>query len=131
MPLSFDSALGIHAKALDVRAKRIELLAANIANSDTPGFKARDIDFRSVLSSANNQARTGLQQTNTRHLSPTGDSSSFTILYRVPNHSSLDGNTVDAQLEKAAFSENALRYQASLTFLGRKFKGLVGALKGE
>ncbi len=131
MPLSFDSALGIHAKALDVRAKRTELLASNIANSDTPGFKARDIDFRSALSNASSQSKTGLQQTNARHLSASGGSTSFTTLYRVPNHSSLDGNTVDAQLEKAAFSENALRYQASLTFLDRKFKGLVGALKGE
>ncbi len=131
MPLSFDSALGIHAKALDVRAKRTELLASNIANSDTPGFKARDIDFRSALSSASSHSRKGLQQTHARHLSLSGDSSNLTTLYRVPNHSSLDGNTVDAQLEKSAFSENALRYQASLTFLDRKFKGLIGALKGE
>ncbi|WP_457671607.1 flagellar basal body rod protein FlgB [Thiolapillus sp.] len=131
MPLSFDSALGIHAKALDVRAKRTELLASNIANADTPGFKARDIDFRSVLSRTSSGSSKGLQQTHARHLAVSGDSTSLTTLYRVPNHSSLDGNTVDAQLEKSAFSENALRYQASLTFLDRKFKGLIGALKGE
>lgn len=131
MPLSFDSALGIHAKAVDVRAQRTELLASNIANADTPGFKARDIDFKAALSNANSRLKTGLTRTHANHLPQSGDSFRSTLLYRVPNQASLDGNTVDGQLEKAAFAENALRYQASLTFLGRKFKGLVGALKGE
>jgi flagellar basal-body rod protein FlgB len=132
MSLSFDSALGIHAKALEVRGKRTELLASNIANADTPGYKARDIDFRAVLSSANTQVHSGMRGTNERHIvAAADDSASNPLLYRVPLHPSLDGNTVDGQLEKAEFSENALRYQASLTFLDRKFKGLIGALKGE
>ena len=131
MPISFDSALGIHVKALDVRAKRTELLASNIANSDTPDYKARDIDFRAVLSTADNHLNAGLKRSNARHLSLSNDAESPSLLYRVPNHASLDGNTVDGQLEKAAFADNALRYQASLTFLDQKFKGLVGALKGE
>lgn len=131
MPLSFDSALGIHAKALEVRGKRTELLASNIANADTPGYKARDIDFRVALSHAGTQTATGMRRTNERHMG-TGDGvGSNPLLYRVPLHPSLDGNTVDGQLEKSAFAENALRYQASLTFLDRKFKGLIGALKGE
>jgi len=131
MPLSFDSALGIHAKALEVRGQRTELLASNIANADTPGYKARDIDFRAALSSAGGQIRTGMRGTNERHIVTGNDAGSTSLLYRVPLHPSLDGNTVDGQLEKAAFAENALRYQASLTFLDRKFKGLISALKGE
>ncbi|WP_456408037.1 flagellar basal body rod protein FlgB [Thiolapillus sp.] len=131
MPLSFDSALGIHVKALNVRTQRTELLASNIANADTPGFKARDIDFKTALSGANSHLSSGLQRTHENHLSASAGSFGATTLYRVPNEASLDGNTVDGQLEKAAFAENAVRHQASLTFLDRKFKGLIGALKGE
>lgn len=131
MPLSFDSALGIHIKALNLRAQRTELLASNIANTDTPGFKARDIDFRAVLSKAGSRLQPGLQRTHTDHRPLSGGSLSATTLYRVPSQSSLDGNTVDAQLEKSAFAENAVRHQASLTFLDHKFKGLIEALKGE
>ena len=131
MPLSFDSALGIHVKALEVRGKRTELLASNIANADTPGYKARDIDFRTVLSNAGSQIRSGMRSTDERHIVAGNDIGTTSLLYRVPLHPSLDGNTVDGQLEKAAFAENALRYQASLTFLDRKFKGLISALKGE
>jgi len=131
MPISFDSALGIHARALMVRSRRNELLASNIANADTPGYKARDIDFRAILDSAGNPA--GLRTTHQNHLSLSGESgiAGAELLYRVPNQPSLDGNTVDPDLEKAAFAENALRYNASLTFLDRKFKGLILALKGE
>ncbi len=131
MPISFDSALGIHARALMVRSRRNELLASNIANADTPGYQARDIDFRAILDSAGNPA--GLRTTHQNHLSLSGESgiAGAELLYRVPNQPSLDGNTVDPDLEKAAFAENALRYNASLTFLDRKFKGLILALKGE
>ncbi|WP_456447042.1 flagellar basal body rod protein FlgB [Thiolapillus sp.] len=131
MPLSFDSALGIHAKALQVRGKRTQILASNIANADTPGFKARDIDYRAVLSHAGTDRRVGMRGTDERHIVSGNDIPAASLLYRVPLHPSLDGNTVDGQMEKAAFAENALRYQASLTFLDRKFKGLIGALKGE
>ena len=150
MPISFDSALGIHDKALIIRSRRAELLASNLANADTPGYKARDIDFRSALNatmqtasghastSASMSARTaGLTLTNKNHIAmPAEDRVSISdpamqTLYRVPNHASLDGNTVDSQMEKSAFAENALRYQASLTFLNSKFKGMIAALKGE
>jgi len=131
MPLSFDSALGIHAQALELRARRNELLAANIANADTPGYKARDLDFRAVLRRAGDSGGP-LKTTDPRHFRHAplpGEAGE--PLYRVPNQSSLDGNTVDPDLEKAAFAENALRYDASFTFLDRKFRGLMQALKGE
>lgn len=130
MPISFDSALGVHQKALAIRAQRTELLASNIANADTPGFKARDIDFKSALENVQAQTTGTMKRTHANHIQASSTSISET-LYRVPNQPSLDGNTVDEQLEKSAFAENALRYQASLDFLGRKFKGMIAAIKGE
>ena len=134
MPISFDSALGIHDKAINMRSQRAELLASNIANSDTPGYKARDIDFKSALANVqatNSNMSNRLQVTNSNHIQTTSMSGATEIQYRTPNQPSLDGNTVDTQLEKAAFAENAMRYEASLTFLSGKFKGLMTALKGE
>ena len=134
MPISFDSALGIHDKALMVRSQRAELLASNIANSDTPGFKARDIDFRAALQNAQaskSNAGHGLQVTHNNHIQTASTSAGTETMYRTPNQPALDGNTVDTQLEKAAFAENAMRYEASLTFLTGKFKGMITALKGE
>lgn len=135
MPITFDSALGIHDKALLVRSQRAELLASNLANSDTPGYKARDIDFKSVLENAqaakSQIGGNNLQLTHNKHIQISSAAVGAETLYRVPNQPSLDGNTVDAQLEKAAFADNAMRYQASLTFLDGKFKGLIAALKGE
>jgi len=131
MPISFDSALGIHQQALAIRSQRAEILASNIANADTPGYKARDIDFKATLANIGNDAGSSLTRTNAKHIQISTSASSPEILYRTPNQSSLDGNTVDGQLEKSAFAENALRYQASLTFLGGKFKGMLAAIKGE
>ena len=139
MPISFDSALGIHQQALALRSSRAEILASNIANADTPGYKARDIDFKSQLQSiqaqsAQSQSSLSLAQSNSKHIpidSASAMNSRSEILYRVPHQPSLDGNTVNEQVEKSAFAENAMRYQASLTFLDGKFKGLMAAIKGE
>ncbi len=131
MPISFDSALGIHQKALAFRSQRAEILASNIANADTPGYKARDIDFKSAMASADMQSTGSLARTNSKHIQISNTENTPEVLYRTPNQSSLDGNTVDGLLEKSAFAENALRYQASLTFLGNKFKGMMAAIKGE
>ena len=131
MPISFDSALGNHDKALLVRSRRAELLASNIANGDTPGYKARDIDFRAALANIQAQNNHGLKLTHSQHLPSSSNIAGMDVMCRIPNQSSLDGNTVDSQMEKSAFAENALRYQASLTFLDMKFKGLIAALKGE
>ncbi len=131
MPISFDSALGSHDKALLVRSRRAELLASNIANSDTPGYKARDIDFKSALANVQQPNSQNLNVTHRNHIQPASQLAGLDVMYRIPNQSSLDGNTVDAQLEKSAFAENALRYEASLSFLDMKFKGLKAALKGE
>ena len=131
MPISFDSALGIHDKTLALRSKRAEMLASNIANADTPGYKARDIDFASALKNVTESSGTTLTTTDAGHIRSATVGASSETMYRIPNQSSRDGNTVDAQLEKSAFADNALRYQASLSFLDGKFRGLIAALKGE
>lgn len=135
MSISFDRALGIHEQALGFRAQRAEVLANNIANADTPHYKARDLDFASVLAeqsgkSARDQA--GLNRTNSRHIPaegfPVGDAG---LAYRTPMQPSIDQNTVDLQIEQSNYAENAVHFQASFTLLNSKLKGLVSALRGE
>ena len=135
MPNPIDKLFGLHAQALTLRAGRSELLATNLANSDTPNYKARDIDFRSALQSAQGvqgQAPIQLAKSNGMHISQQGDANfNNAIRYRIPTHPSLDGNTVDADREKSAFTENAVRYQISLSFLSKKISGMISTLRGE
>ena len=135
MSISFDSALGIHERALGFRAQRAEVLASNIANADTPNYKARDLDFAAVLAeqSANTQrGAAGLARTNNRHIAAEGVAmGSASLAYRIPSHPSIDQNTVDVQVEQSTYAENAVNFQASFTFLNSKFKGLVSALRGD
>ncbi len=135
MSISFDKALGIHEKALSFRAQRAEVLANNIANADTPHYKARDLEFSSVLATQmepSKGATFSLNRTQGRHIDGEGVSFSEAALqYRTPHHPSIDGNTVDAQIEQASYAQNAVDFQASFTFLSSKFKGLMSALRGE
>ena len=135
MSISFDKALGIHEKALDFRAQRAEVLANNIANADTPNYKARDMDFSSVLaaeSEKQQRGRVALDRTTSRHIEADGLALSDEALkYRTPLQPSIDQNTVDAQIEQSNYTENAIGFQASFTLLNSKFKGLVSALRGE
>jgi len=130
MGINLDKVLGVHEQALYLRSKRTSILASNIANADTPNYKAKDLDFRSILSQSQQAASLPLTHNNPRHISPAQNSFASELQYRNPYQASLDGNTVDPQLEKAAFSENAVRYQATLRFIGGKFKGLLTAIKG-
>ena len=132
MALNFNAALGIHAQALTIRGQRAEVLANNIANADTPGYQSRDMDFRALLKQAKSGQGVNLTRTNGRHYSTahalqTGAS----LQYRTPMQPSIDGNTVDMQMEQAEYAENALAFQTSFTFLNRKFTGLMKAIKGE
>ncbi|OUM06431.1 flagellar basal body rod protein FlgB [Pseudomonas syringae] len=135
MSISFDKALGIHEKALNFRAQRAEVLANNISNADTPNFKARDLEFSSVLAAETDKAQNGhfaLNKTNSRHIEAEGmGNDDGTLMYRTPSQPSLDQNTVDSQVEQASYTENAMSFQASFTLLNSKFKGLVAALRGE
>lgn len=131
MPNFIDKAIGNMPEHLSVYGKRSSLLASNIANANTPGYKARDIDFKAALSKAGGD-QIALRTTRGNHISATDSGMSGPeILYRTPLQPSLDGNTVDSQQEKARFTENAIRYQSTLTFLGGRFSGLKLAIKGE
>jgi flagellar basal-body rod protein FlgB len=135
MPLNLDQYVSVHAAALDVRARRGELIANNLANADTPGFRARDLDFRQAMARAAGAQTSGVALATTRpgHIgagTPAEAHANPDLKYRTPLAPALDGNTVDAQIEQAAFAENAVRYQATLTFLNSKFRGLLTAILG-
>lgn len=129
MTISFSNALGIHEQALGVRVKRAEVLANNLVNADTPGFKARDIDFKKILGAAR-EDQLEMSQTNSMHINPESPGEDR-LLYRNPTQPAIDGNTVDSQLETANYMKNAMDYQASFQFLNGKFKGLSNAIKGD
>lgn len=134
MPLNLDTYLGVHSAALKLGSQRTQLLATNLANADTPNYQARDFDFKTALAQATNSAGTvQLASTNAGHISTVDSATGATtqLKYRVPLAPSLDGNTVDTQLEQAAFAENTVRYQASLSFLSAKFRGLMTAITGQ
>jgi flagellar basal-body rod protein FlgB len=135
MSINFDNALGIHEKALSFRGQRAEVLANNIANADTPNYKARDLDFASVLAAQTQgdaSDRVSLQRTNSQHIPMDSVTlSDAALAYRIPSAPSLDQNTVDMQTEQASYAENAVQFQASFTLLNSKFKGLISALRGE
>jgi len=130
MAINFDNALGIHPQALALREKRSEVLASNLANADTPGYKARDLDFQAVLKKAMPQSN-ALERTQEGHFSPNDRLLGATMMFRNPNQPSLDGNTVESHIEQAKYSENAVQYQASLRFINGRFNGLMTALRGE
>lgn len=131
MAINFEQALGLHAEALALREKRGELLASNLANADTPQYKARDLDFKTVLQQSQTGLSVSMEQTQPGHLSPQRQILGATVTFRTPQHASLDGNTVEAQIEQAEYAENAVQYQASLRFINGKFAGLMTAIKGE
>jgi flagellar basal-body rod protein FlgB len=128
--MKLDDVFGIHEEALRVRARRSEVLASNLANADTPGYKARDFDFQAMLrKEIQNPVR--LASTHAGHIrNDQGIVASTQMAYRIPQQASLDGNTVEAEREQTEFSANAMRYQASLRFLDGRIKGLLTAIKG-
>ncbi|MEI6415905.1 MAG: flagellar basal body rod protein FlgB [Pseudomonadota bacterium] len=129
--MKLENAFGVHAQALLLRERRAEVLAANLANADTPGYKARDFDFEKILKQEYGPPLR-LSQTAEAHIQPeAGLVPPSQMDYRVPNQASLDGNTVDPQIEYTNFSSNNQAYQASLNFLNGKIRTLRTALKGQ
>ena len=127
--ISFGNALGVHERALLLRTERATVLANNLANVDTPGFKARDFDFAAALRSASAEQGLGIAKTHARHLGDNGPGVISTELqYRIPLQPSVDGNTVDSQLETAAFARNAMDFAASFRLLNGRLGGLSKAL---
>lgn len=124
--------LGIHESALYMQSRRAELLASNLANVDTPGYKARDIDFRQAMqAAAGEDGAAHLNKTNSFHMLPDDETGGLDVLYRQPYQASLDGNSVEHQVELAAYSDNAMRYLASLRILNNKLNTLRTAIKGQ
>ena len=127
-----DNYFGIHAQALSIWSRRAELLASNIANADTPNYKAQDLNFKSVLAQTETDSATGMTKTNAAHINQMSVAGlNLTTQYRVPLQPSLDGNTVDSQIEHSLFSENSVRHQISMHFLSNRISGLIKTLREE
>lgn len=134
MPQSLDNIFGVYEKALMTRSKRAEVIANNLANVDTPGYQARDLDFKKIL---RNEVQgqplvKDMSVTSRSHVNQLLEPSSIDgIKYRTRMQTSLDGNSVDAYIEKAEYADNALRLQASFTFLNGRVKAIKDALRGD
>ncbi|ARS54084.1 flagellar basal body rod protein FlgB [Kushneria konosiri] len=134
-----NASLNFMQQSLNLRAERQEVLSANIANADTPGYKARDFDFRAELDRAVNQGRAegqsglSLSMTSNRHIpaQANGSVGGIDMLYRNPTQPSLDGNTVDMDMERVNFADNAVHYQADVQFLTSRLQGLKNAMQRE
>ncbi len=129
-----DAALNFNREALNLRAQRQEVLASNIAHADTPNYKARDFDFSSRLTEAVERGRASqsmnMSVTSSRHIRAQAQAMpDQNLLYRVPTQSSIDGNTVEMDVERINFADNALRYESNLTVIGSKIKTLLSAVQ--
>ncbi len=137
-------AIDFQGKALQLRADRQQVLAANIANADTPDFKARDVDFRKALEQATGEragrgfqlstAAGGVARTHDGHLPGLGSASGAhgaAREYTNPSQASIDGNTVDLNRERANFADNAIRYEATLRFINGRVRTMLTAIRGE
>ena len=133
-----DAAFSFSEQALALRAQRQQLLASNIANANTPNFRARDIDFTAALKAATGAAQakgtvaSTLTQTSAGHLAGSASAAggAATPQYRVPTQPSIDGNTVEMDVERAQFADNAVRYEANLNVISAQIKTMLAALQG-
>jgi flagellar basal-body rod protein FlgB len=125
-----EGSLGLHEQALGLRSRRLEVLARNIANADTPHYKAQDLDFRHVLSRQVDEP-SAMSATHPRHF-PVGDTAGADGLrFRIPFNTSMDGNTVELSVEQAHYGKAASDYQATLSFLENRVSGIRKALRGD
>lgn len=130
MAISFEKAFGIHPHSLRVRAENAEVIASNIANADTPGYKAKGMDFQAAMAQAASKQKAAMSRTHEKHFDIKSEVNNGTD-YRVPNQPDTgDGNTVDVQMERNLYLENSMHYQASLQFMNSKIRGLKKALSG-
>ncbi|MFQ3594518.1 MAG: flagellar basal body rod protein FlgB [Sphingomonadaceae bacterium] len=124
-----DRFFGVQGQALALSSKRMQVLASNIANAATPGFRARDLDFAAVLQDRRDTLP--MRRTAAMHLDPGAPPAEAPLRYRLPVQGSLDGNTVELATEQVQFAETALRYRATLAFLDGRIATVKAALKGE
>lgn len=130
MAISLDKLMSFPQKALQIRTQRMEVIAGNLANANTPGYKARDINFQDAMKSAQHSGDQKLTRTHENHIQGHMQGSG-NIEFRIPNQPDTgDGNTVDVQIERNNFLDNGLRYQAGMEFLNGKIKGMKKAISG-
>ncbi|WP_017446321.1 flagellar basal body rod protein FlgB [Gayadomonas joobiniege] len=130
MAISLDSYMGVQSRAIQLRTERSEILASNIANADTPGYKARDFDFKTAMAGASRHYTNALERTSDKHIAGQSQINDG-LSYRVPTQADTgDGNTVELQAERNEFLQNQLRYNASVQFLTDKITGLKKAITG-
>ncbi len=133
MVSKIDQFMGFHEAALSIRGQRQQMLASNIANADTPNYKARDIDFSAAMTHALNRSAgvaTELTKTDGLHLNMQGSIEGSSPMYRSSIQGSVDGNTVDMDVERNQFADNAIRYEASLTILNMQIRNILSAIQG-
>ncbi|MEY8877617.1 MAG: flagellar basal body rod protein FlgB [Leptothrix sp. (in: b-proteobacteria)] len=126
--------LNFQAEALTLRSERQRLIASNIANAETPGYVARDLDFSSALRQAVGEQSAGgtLATTHARHLAiPGGATAERNLLYATSSQANLDNNTVDMDRERASFADNAIKYESTLRFINGQVSTLMSAIKGQ
>jgi flagellar basal-body rod protein FlgB len=129
-----DEYMRFNEAALNIRSNRQQVLASNIANADTPNYKARDIDFSSALANAVQGAKGGMTTTAPNHMAQAKDGATMPdgtpLLYRNAAQGSVDGNTVDMDVERNQFADNALRYEAGITMINHQIRGMLAAIQG-
>ena len=130
------SSLDFHGQALTLRSERQRLIASNIANADTPGYVARDIDFAKALSAATSgQVSRGLAASQPGHRGATGVSANgladSDLIYAMPGQTSIDGNSVDMDRERASFADNSVKYEATLRFINSSVRTTLSAITGQ
>jgi flagellar basal-body rod protein FlgB len=130
MAISFDKGFELHAKGMQLRAQRAEVIASNIANADTPGYKAKGMDFHKAMQQATSQQQMGMNKTNAKHFDVRTEITN-NIDFRTPDQPDTgDGNTVDVQVERNLYLENSMEYQAGVQFLSGKIKALKNVISG-
>ena len=129
MAINFDKGFELHAKGMQLRAQRAEVIASNIANADTPGYKAKGMDFQKAMQQASQQ-QMGMNKTHAKHFDVRTEINN-NVDFRVPDQPDTgDGNTVDVQVERNLYLENSLEYQAGVQFLNGKIKALKNVISG-
>lgn len=126
---TFKQQLEVFSKAIDIRNRRNEILASNIANASTPNYKARDVDFEVELKRSLSVGP--IKTSNDNHIALPSKNLPGKVQYRKPLQPSMDGNTVELAMEQMEFAENAVRYQTTLNFINGKLRGLMSAIRGE
>lgn len=130
MAIGFDKGFELHAQGMLMRAQRAEVIASNIANADTPGYKAKGMDFQKAMQQANQKQQMGMSQTNAKHFDVRTEINN-NVDFRIPDQADTgDGNTVDVQVERNLYLENSLEYQAGVQFLNGKIKALKNVITG-